>query len=147
MIGKLFVYGSLMTDFFNYNKLLKDKVIKAEKAFVFGTLYHLNKKGYPGLINQGNTKVYGEILTINDYDEVLIKMDLLEGFRGDFSTENEYNRMPMTVVKERTKENLELDVYVYNPNAFNNYFDERILIKNGCWRMYMDSKLMKNETQ
>ena len=53
-----FVYGSLMEGFWNYEKVLKNKVIEKKAVFVHGTLYHLKHKGYPALL-KGQNKIYG----------------------------------------------------------------------------------------
>ena len=130
-----------MKGFFNHEKVLKGKVVEVEAGYILGTLYHLKQKGYPGFVKSGNGKVFGEILTITDYEETLRKMDALEGFYGDFSCENEYNRMPLKIFEAGTKKELQLDVYVYNQMAFNNHFDERILVENGCWKTYMTEQV------
>lgn len=138
MTGKVFVYGSLMTGFFNYEKILKSRVIKRETAYVVGTLYHLKDKGYPGFIRQGDTKVFGEILTIQDFKETQEAMDILEGYHGELSSENDYNRQLLPVINESTGCEEHLDVYVYNMKAFNNHMDERILINHGSWKLFME---------
>ncbi len=39
------------------------------------------KKGYPALI-EGDGFVYGEVMTILDYENVINAMDLMEGYLG-----------------------------------------------------------------
>ena len=43
---KIFVYGSLRTGFYNYNKYLKGKIEDAVLGKVKGKLYHMPHKGY-----------------------------------------------------------------------------------------------------
>lgn len=81
-----------MEGFWNYKKYLQGKVITRKPARVKGRLYHLIKKGYPALV-EGNDYVSGELLTIKDYEENIVKLDKLEGYYGLNNPENEYNRV------------------------------------------------------
>ena len=63
---KIFVYGSLRTGFFNYNKYLMGKVNDSKVGKVNGQLYHMPHKGYPALI-EGNDEVFGEVMTLKDF--------------------------------------------------------------------------------
>lgn len=136
MAAKIFVYGSLMKGFFNYERFLKSRAVKVEKGRTSGRLYHLGNKGYPGMVS-GESHVYGEIITYEDEIVCLMEMDKLEGFSGDYSTENVYNRMPIEVLNLDTDETMILDAYVYNDKAQCNADDERIHIAHGSWSDYM----------
>lgn len=140
MIGKIFVYGSLMKDFFNYKKFLEGKVIKVEMAYVKGSLYHLKNKGYPGFIEEGNDYVYGEIITYKTDDDLVKALDLLEDYSGVYHIENAYNRCKSMVFNMEEANFEELDVYVYNPKATCNLKDNRLYLNEGSWRRYMDKK-------
>ena len=88
---KIFVYGSLRTGFFNYNKYLMGKVNDSKVGKVNGQLYHMPHKGYPALI-EGNDEVFGEVMTLKDFEAVMIPMDKMENYYGVNNSKNEYNR-------------------------------------------------------
>ena len=79
---KIFVYGSLRTGFFNYNKYLLGKVSEAQVGKVKGKLYHMPHKGYPALL-EGDDVVIGEVMTLNDFENVMIPMDKMENYYGE----------------------------------------------------------------
>ncbi|MCT4663591.1 MAG: gamma-glutamylcyclotransferase [Tissierellales bacterium] len=135
-MGKIFVYGSLMEGFFNYEIYLKGKVLNVEKGYMLGTLYHLKNKGYPGYVDCGNDRVYGEIITYDGGDETLASMDHLEGYSGFYDVKNSYNRKSIRVMNSETLECDMLDVYVYNPNSPKNSDDDRVYLEDGCWSNY-----------
>ena len=137
MIKMIFVYGSLMTDFWNYNKFLKDHVIHTQKATITGTLYHIENKGYPAYIKEGSTSIHGEILSIDNYQNLIGALDCLEGYHKPIDANNEYNRRPVPVTLLSSGHTLELDVYVYNHNSPRNQHDHLSLIPHGNWRKYM----------
>lgn len=137
-MGQIFVYGSLMQDFFNYNQYLDGKVLKVEKAYIKGKLYHLENKGYPGYVPEGDDTVYGEIMTIKDYDTVLKALDQMEGYEVAHHETNMYNRKPIKVVSLEDCQDYTLGVYVYNAEAECNREDTRLYIAHGSWRRYMN---------
>ena len=137
MTRMIFVYGSLMTGYWNHNEILKGHVVHAERGYVKGTLYHLTNKGYPGFVQEGDHRVYGEILSVTEFHQVREYMDTLEGCTGVFSHQTEYNRIQTEVTSCKSGSNFELDVYVYNPDAPVSAGDHRFVIKDGDWRRYM----------
>lgn len=137
---KIFVYGSLMKNFFNYDKFLKGKILTIEGACIYGTLYHLHNKGYPGFIDEGDDAVFGEIVTFNDDGTILEGLDKLEGYAGEFHLENSYNRCKLNVWESHSQEKHLLDVYVYNLEARKNQSDQRLYIRDGSWRKFMENK-------
>ncbi|GAA0743212.1 gamma-glutamylcyclotransferase family protein [Clostridium oceanicum] len=143
MIQKLFVYGTLMEDFYNYDKYLKDQVITLEKATFKGKLYHMPKKGYPALL-PGNDDILGEIITIKNWDENLNLMDKMEHFFGENDSSNEYNRKVIEVKISKDNEIITEKAYSYLYNLSEkdkeNFKDEFIYIPSGNWRDYMENK-------
>ena len=77
---KIFVYGSLLKDFWNHDRVLKNRVRSIEKGTIQGELYHL-PAGYPA-ITSGENLVHGEICTLS-HNKHLKSIDLLEGYTGD----------------------------------------------------------------
>jgi len=135
----IFVYGSLMEGFFNYNTYLKGKVISRKYARTKGILYHLINKGYPALI-EGEGYVYGELIEIKNFKETLMDLDELENYFGDNNRNNEYNRVlrEIEVLEDGTKHKVFL--YMYNCTNKEKMDKENIRIPNGSWREYMNEK-------
>lgn len=129
-----------MTDFFNYNKILKDRVIKMETGYIIGSLYHLQNKGYPAFIEEGSSKIYGEILTIDDFEDILTQMDMLENFQEGLEEENEYNRKYVEVSYTQHNQQENLGVYVYNSTSRKNAEDIMTPIPHGNWRAFMEER-------
>lgn len=137
---KMFVYGSLMENFFNYDKFLKGHVLEIKKGCVYGTLYHLHNKGYPGFIMEGDDPVFGEIISFRFSESLQNALDKLEGYRGIYHGENAYNRCQLDVYECKTQLKERLDVYVYNMNASKNQEDQRLYLRGGSWRKYMENQ-------
>jgi len=129
---KVFVYGSLRTGFFNYDKYLKGHVIKSEPAKVSGTLYHMPNKGYPALL-KGTDEVYGEVMTIDNYDVVMEAVDKMEGYLGVDNKENEYNRLALDVHLLDTDKVEKCYVYMYNLEDSKEFIENREYIPHGDW--------------
>lgn len=135
---KIFVYGSLRTGFFNYNKYLLGKVSDTQIGKVKGNLYHMPNKGYPALLN-GNDDVIGEVMTLKDFQSVMIPMDKMENYYGVNDSRNEYNRVIMDV--ELSNGVIEsCYVYYYAMNDKEIFEENSIHIENGDWKSYMLNK-------
>jgi gamma-glutamylcyclotransferase (GGCT)/AIG2-like uncharacterized protein YtfP len=74
---RIFVYGSLKPDEFNYF-VCADRVISTEAAIAYGSLYHL-PLGYPAM-TLGKNPIQGYILTFTDA-EIL---PLLDDFEDEY---------------------------------------------------------------
>lgn len=128
---KVFVYGSLRTDFWNYDKVLKNRVRQVEKGQIKGDLYHL-PAGYPAVI-LGEGTVYGEVITLSQ-DKILKSLDLLEGYMGE-GEENLYVRVKQKVHLEDGSQKM-CWVYIY--------VDEKVAKKEGKYIPHGDWKEFKN---
>ncbi|MEG0318844.1 MAG: gamma-glutamylcyclotransferase, partial [Niameybacter sp.] len=73
---KIFVYGSLRQDFWNYDKVLKNRVCHIEQGTIKGSMYHL-PAGYPAVIS-GTDDIHGEVMTMSQH-KLLKSLDFLEG--------------------------------------------------------------------
>lgn len=135
-ITKLFVYGSLMEGMFNYKKYLEGKVISKKNAKTKGKLYHLKNKGYPAMID-GDDYVYGELIEINYFYDVLKKLDMLEQYFGEGNMNNEYIRK--VIVVENFEENkIEYAfAYIYNVDNDIDFFKNAIYIEYGSWKKFL----------
>lgn len=132
---KIFVYGSLRTGFFNYNKYLMGKVKDSKVGKVKGKLYHMPHKGYPALL-KGDDDVFGEVMTLSDFKSVMIPMDKMENYYGVNDKNNEYNRIVMDVeLLDGSKESCY--VYYYAMNDKEIFEENSVYINNGDWKNYM----------
>lgn len=78
---KIFVYGSLRQDFWNHDKVLKNRLRKIEKGQLKNfSLYHL-PAGYPAIAS-GEDIIIGEVCTLSN-NKYLKSIDLLEGYTGE----------------------------------------------------------------
>ena len=90
---RLFVYGSLKFGEINHNRIFAGFDIKIIPAWTFGELYNL---GYFPALTDGNNKVYGELIEFDNL-EILTRVDSLEGYRGENSIFNFYDRKEIIV--------------------------------------------------
>ena len=134
-IEKVFVYGSLRSDMFNYNVYLNGKVEENKKATIKGDLFHLDNKGYPAVV-PGDGEVVGELMTFKDFESTLKDLDELEAYEEGAEDENEYNRVVVDVtLEDGTVE--KAYYYEYNPSADYNKDDKLIPVESGDWNEYM----------
>lgn len=128
---KVFVYGSLRSGFFNYDKYLKGHVLSVEKATIKGKLYHMPYKGYPAIID-GEDTIIGEVMELKDFEKVMIPMDRMEGYYGANNKNNEYTR----VIEEVTLESGKVEkcyIYRYNTNLDKRLESLGEYIPSGDW--------------
>ena len=135
MLDKIFVYGSLRSDMFNYDRLLKGKTSKIEKGYMKGHLSHIENKGYPAGID-GEDKITGEIMELIDFEKSLIELDKLENYTIDNEIECEYIRKIKTIEKEDGS-TVQAYVYMYNPESSMNKEDKLTYINHGDWKVHM----------
>ncbi|SCH85491.1 gamma-glutamylcyclotransferase family protein [Romboutsia sp. 1001713B170207_170306_H8] len=123
-IDKVFVYGSLRSDMFNYDVYLDGKVKENKKATVKGELFHLDNKGYPAVV-PGDREVIGELMSFEDFESTLKELDELEAYVEGEENENEYNRKVIDVTLEDGSIE-KAYYYEYNPSADYNKDDKLI---------------------
>lgn len=126
---KIFVYGSLMKNLWNYDKVLKNRIRRVEKGSIRGTLYHL-PEGYPAVI-EGDTPVYGEVCTLSNR-RLIKSLDLLEGYMGP-GENNLYERQKMSVTLEDGTQT-ECWSYIYVNEKYAK--KKGTLVTHGDWRKY-----------
>jgi gamma-glutamylcyclotransferase (GGCT)/AIG2-like uncharacterized protein YtfP len=131
----LFVYGSLLEGCFNYNKILKGKVVSNIPGKIRGILYHQKYKGYPAL-TLGDRWVYGELLEFKNFDEQIVSCDKLENYFAPGHPDNEYDRRVSEISLEN-KETLLAWVYWYARNDLKSDENPVIYIPSGNWREFM----------
>lgn len=137
MLSKLFVYGSLRTGSYNHDKHLIGKVKASEMGFIKGTLYHIENKGYPAIVD-GEYNVYGELMEFYDHKSVINELDGLESYNHDNLEESEYIRKEVEVTLENGKVELGY-VYMYNLNSSKNRNDILLKIDGNDWISYRNN--------
>lgn len=137
LVKKIFVYGSLRSDMFNYNIYLNGKVKSSKKGYIKGNLSHLDNKGYPAVV-KGNKKILGELMELNNFELTLKELDEMENYQLD-GVNNEYNRREVEVtLLDGSIEKAYF--YEYNKDAEINKDDVLISIECGDWKEYMSNK-------
>lgn len=130
----VFVYGTLLKGWSNYERYVRPYPHEAIPAEVRGELYHL-PTGYPGLL-AGRDRVRGNVLYVSpeEYEQVLAGLDELETYYGPGDPRNEYER---TVITARLHSGAEVEAYVYL------YVDEKYAraegtpVADGDWSAFM----------
>ncbi len=139
---KLFVYGTLMKDFANFNKYLLNSTVDIKRAYVYGKLYHLINKQCPALI-EGTDKVFGEIITILDdeLNTVVNSVDYMEKyFKGD-RTNIVYTREETKVFYENGEKEV-LGAYILRDRSLLSK-NNSIYIPDGDWRVFLNKNSNK----
>ena len=136
LVKKIFVYGSLRSDMFNYKRLLEGQVAKVYKGSIQGELSHIENKGYPAVV-PGTNVIQGELMELIDFEASLIKLDDLENYDENNHFDCEYLRKIVEVnLEDGTSESAYY--YEYNPESKLNKEDKLIPVPSGDWKMYMD---------
>ncbi len=130
LVDKVFVYGSLRSGMFNYEKLLKGKVKGLKKGTIYGELFHIENKGYPAVIC-GEEEITGELMTFKNFNKTLFELDELENFKV-LDENSEYLREFVEVsLEDGTKETAYF--YKYNTKSILNKEDKLLKVKSGDW--------------
>lgn len=135
-ISRVFVYGSLRSDMFNYDLYLDGKVEETIKGTIEGDLFHIENKGYPAVV-PGDGEVVGELMTFKAFESTLKELDELEAYVEGEENENEYNRKIVNVkISEGTV--IKAYYYEYNPPAQYNKDDKLVPVESGDWKKFME---------
>lgn len=121
---KVFVYGTLLSGYGNWEWALKDETCLGEaETLPEYTLLHLG--GFPGLIEGGETAIKGEVYEVGD--ETLEDLDGLEGVCHEAPETGLYRRVTITLANGQ-----EVHTYIYNQNSTWRSYDR--IIESGSWR-------------
>lgn len=117
-----FVYGTLKRGYGN-NRILQQsstaEFIEEAVTEPKFNLYHLG--GFPGVTENGETAVHGEIWAVSD-QETKRRLDMLEGYRKDAPKQGLYDKKIINI------NNKKVNIYLIN-----NYYNENNKIKTGKW--------------
>lgn len=130
---KIFVYGSLLQNFWNHDKVLKYRTRSMHKGTLKGELYHL-PAGYPA-ITTGETPIHGEMYVLS-HPKHLKSIDLLEGYTGDENIDL-YIREKREVTLEDGSTH-DCWVYIYRNEDYVKSKGKHI--SHGDWGRYMNGK-------
>ena len=125
---KFFVYGSLKCGEMNHDRIFGGFDIKVTPAWTYGKLYDL---GYFPALTEGNNKVYGELIEFDNL-EILKRVDNLEGYRGENSNYNFYERREIQVFSDIN----EVRAWAYFLNKCKIIESDGDLITSGIWSIY-----------
>ena len=125
---RIFVYGTLKQGFGNHDRIFGGYDIKITPAWTYGKLYDL---GYFPALTEGNNKVYGELIEF-DNPAILKRVDYLEGYRGENSNYNFYERRDIQVFTDKNE--VRAWAYFLNKSKIIEFDGE--LITSGVWSNY-----------
>lgn len=98
-----FVYGTLMLGFGNH-KVVQPYLSQSYEALTVNNckLVHYSNAGFPGMLKDDSKKlkVKGELIYVRPdcYDKAVIALDKLEGYYGENSSENMYDKRIIDVI-------------------------------------------------
>ena len=107
----LFVYGSMMKGMVHHNKVAA-MVKEVKPGTCEGTLYRL-PVGYPAMV-EGPGVVKGELLTLNNFKDLIKILDEFEGFSLTTPEKSLYMRVEKPITLEVGKKPVTSFVYVLN---------------------------------
>tara|TARA_B100000315_G_scaffold208823_1_gene204335 strand:+ start:74 stop:457 length:384 start_codon:yes stop_codon:yes gene_type:complete len=102
--------------------------IKITPAWTYGMLYDL---GYFPALTEGNNKVYGELIEF-DNPEILTRVDSLEGYKGENSIFNFYDRKEIQIFTDIET----FTAWAYFLNKCKIIESDGELITSGVWLNY-----------
>lgn len=140
----VFVYGSLLNGFENYQRYVKPYQHERFAAKTRGRLYHLPDRGYPAFVceQEGEAWVYGELLYFlpDIYEQALAGLDKLEDFYLPLDERNEYEREAVMISRIDTGEQVEAYLYVASRRMEEVVASTGLHVADGDWRRFMGSK-------
>jgi gamma-glutamylcyclotransferase (GGCT)/AIG2-like uncharacterized protein YtfP len=126
---QVFVYGTLKPSEINYKRYCADRVVAAERAFVFGRLFAL-PVGYPAM-TLGEGRVQGYLLSFSDLAVLTLLDDLEDYLPNRHKSENLYNRVSLEVYQPDSNSLGQAWVYVMSPERV--YQMGGIIQVDGWW--------------
>ncbi|MCB2184960.1 MAG: gamma-glutamylcyclotransferase [Deltaproteobacteria bacterium] len=91
LIPRIFVYGTLLEGQRNHHFITADRhIAPPQEARLPGLLYDFG--AFPGYWPEKDGWVWGQLWEVDDLDEILVKLDVLEGFYGWDQPDNFYRR-------------------------------------------------------
>lgn len=140
-IDTIFVYGTLMKGFHNYQRYCND-VSNIYDAETQGQLFHL-KQGYPAVIKNKNGIVHGQAMTFPNIEETLKQMDFLESYYPDDQANSQYIRIVTQIRLQGSDKETLAYMYVFPEDRLGKLIIEAELVENGDWKKFINEKNRK----
>lgn len=126
--NKVFVYGTLKEGGHfaqEFNSVRKS----SEPAEIQGTMFSVNGM-YPAVILEGNTVIHGEIHEFENFERILPRLDMIEGY-NELSDPplNLYNRSIITIT---TLSGKTVEAWIYTFNRPTKKYEE---VESGIWNI------------
>ena len=135
---RVFVYGTLRKNQYNYNTYYKDKSQFISYGYIKGTLYSLKDAIYPAFIEEGNTLVLGEIYELEATTSS--RADTMEGYISKGNINNEYNKTILPIYDIGGKIIDRLPVYTFNISNLIHKQRLKDIIPSGDYIDYLNKK-------
>ena len=132
----VFVYDVFLKDAVKHVKIVSyiDTWVRGEVA---GKLYQL-PTGLPILVEEESpVKVYGEVMSFNEFDKVLDLIDEQEGYRSEAPEKSRLLRVVRDVFIPETGETIQAYVYVFPKEKFNAKEMYAVHAHGGDWRKFV----------
>jgi len=118
----------------NHDRFCGDAVT-IEPAVTTGRLYHL-PYGFPAMFDASDGRVIGEVMSFQDIEDTLRRLERLEGYRPEGECHYLRIQKSATLLSENIK--IPVWVYVYPHSRLSEIPSDLKPIVNGCWRTYTD---------
>lgn len=138
MTKSFLVYGTLRPGDGNYNHFLAGDTIFEENVQLEGFTMYAGS-GYPYLA-YGNNTVTATFVTVSDekYEDVLRRLDMLEGFTSFDSNTNHYDRKLHTFILNG--EEKQAWIYLASSWVHNDIRDTFPVLQSGDWIKHINDK-------
>lgn len=126
-----FVYGTLMPNHSNYEKIFNGYVIRKKAIEVKGFDLYIGKE-FPYMVKTKhfeNNIVHGWVLTVNPeyYEKILSELDKLEGFIDQGNANNHFERIIVNVLDEPVY------TYIASDSILSEVKRELPIMPSGLW--------------
>lgn len=101
---RVFVYGTLKPGGFYHDRFCGSFKFESVEAYTFGKLFDFPQLGYPGALEDENSRIKGILLRFYNLEPVVLnKLDFLEGYDPNQAPEkNEYYRKQVPIFGSST---------------------------------------------
>lgn len=128
-MNRIFVYGTLRKEMYNYKKFLEGKSTFIKYGYIKGSLYTIKGVQYPAFISQGEQMIKGEIYEVDD--QMVKTLDELESYNPENLKNSEYIKVQTDIYDENNLKIDTLNIYEYNLQKVGQKELLNRLIKNG----------------
>jgi len=138
-VAAFFVYGTLMRGQENFAACARD-ALTIRPAATTGTLYHLHA-GFPVLVDTGEGRVIGEIMTFPSSERTVVVFDELEGYNQDRPEDGLYVRVARVVEALDGGASPRCWTYVVPPDRLPHIAPYAIRVPDGDWAAFVKGQV------